>query len=129
MFNTLFLILKAQLTDQKKAKIIVEGVEIYFSIQEDHQIWNLSSKIYVPTPEMTEDLKELVHGISDMKTKKNQSLKFIEKSGVVVFSMKAPLAMNIVDFKQLIKVYMESYDLWKSVMDDLVESEGLVLTN
>ncbi len=128
MFYTPFLLLQSQLLDQRKAKIIIEGVEVFFQALPEHDKWVLKAKIFIPLESLTQALEEELTSLDEVQTGKGVLIKTIPDEGVVTISYIAKASSSFLQFKALIHDFMSSYDLWKSVTDDMIKNEGLLLT-
>jgi hypothetical protein len=128
MYYTPFLILQSQLLDQKKAKLIVEGIEIYFQVHLEEDKWILKAKLYVPLESLTSYLEETLSSLDYVNLGKGAAMKAYPEEGFVVLTHISESSKSFLHFRGLIKDFMSNYDLWKSVIDDMVKSEGLLLT-
>lgn len=128
MYYTPFLILQSQLTDQKKAKLIIEGVEVFFQVIPDLNKWILKAKLFIPLESLTDELEETLSTLDFVNLGKKVTMKAYPKEGFVILTYIGEASENFLHFRGLVKDFMSNYDLWKSVIDDMVKNEGLLLT-
>lgn len=128
MYHTPFLILQSQLSDQKKAKLIVEGIEVFFQALDDEGVWVIKAKLYIPPESLSDSLKETLSSLDHIKASQGVRLKAYPEEGFVILTHITKASESFMHFKGLMKDFMSNYDLWKSVVDDMVRSEGILLT-
>jgi len=123
-----YMLLKHQLIDQCKAKLIIEGVEVYFEAHPTKGTWLIKANIDYPLEELTPTLQDNLQSLNYVKIQSHGGfLKAYPKEGFVVVFQEIKIASDFILFKAAMKEFMSIYDLWKSVVDDIVRSDGLLL--
>lgn len=127
MYHIPYMILTSQISDYDRAKLIIEGVEVYFERQNLQGLWLIKARIYYPLDCLTDDLKETLESLDHINVHGGGALKAYPEKGFVVFSKEYLAPLNESMFKSNIVEFMSKYDFWKSVVDDMIKSEGLLL--
>ena len=128
MYYIPYMILKNQLMDEKKAKLIIEGVEVFFEANPEKKSCTVKAKIYYPLESLTSSLKENLHSLDYVKLQgKGGYLKAYPEDGFVILCQDIKVISSFTLFKLAMKHYMSTYDLWRSVVDDMIKSDGLLL--
>ena len=113
---------------KKKAKLIIEGVEVFFESNPEGNSCLVKSKIYYPLECLTSSLKENLSTLNYVKLQgKGAYLKAYPEEGFVLLCQDIKSVTSFTLFKLAMKHYMSTYDLWKSVVDDMIKSDGLLL--
>ena len=127
MYYLPYMLLRHQLIDHHKAKLIIEGVEVYFEAHPVKEMWTVRAHIDYAPEVMTASLKENLLSLNQLKLHRcGGCLKAYPEEGFVVFSQPMKVATDFLLFKAAMKEFMATYDLWKSVVEDMMKSEGLL---
>ena len=114
--------------DQRKAKLIIEGVEVYFQEHPTRGSWIIKANIDYPLEELTPTLMDNLQSLDCVKIQLHGgSLKAYPEEGFVLVSQEIKISSDFLLFKAAMKEFMSIYDLWKSVIDDMIRSDGLLL--
>lgn len=122
------MILKNQLMDEKKSKLIIEGIEVFFEANPEKKTCIVKAKIYFPLESLTSSLRENLFSLDYVKLQgKGGYLKAYPDEGFVILCQDIKAISNFSLFKLAMKHYMSTYDFWRSVVDDMITSDGLLL--
>ncbi len=114
--------------DQRRAKLIIEGVEIYFETHPTKESWVIKANIDYPPEVLTATLKDTLQTLHYVKIQLHGgSLKAYPEEGFIVVSQEMKVASDFLLFKAAMKEFMSIYDLWKCVVDDMIRSDGLLI--
>lgn len=120
------MILKNQLKDECKAKLIIEGIEVYFETIPDKGKWTIKAKIEYTPEDVTPSLNEIIQSLDFVKIENGSLISFPEE-GFIVLSLEMGDLFSFSLFKEAIKSYMNIYDFWKSILEDMIKSKNLSL--
>lgn len=128
MYYIPYMILRNQLMDEKKAKLIIEGIEVFYESNPEKNSCTVKAKIYFPLESLTSSLKENLMTLDYVKLQgKGAYLRAYPEEGFVIFCQDIKVISSFTLFKLAMKHYMSTYDLWRSVVEDMVKSDGLLL--
>lgn len=114
--------------DQRRAKLIIEGVEVYFEAHPTREFWVVKANIDYPLEALTTTLKDNLQTLDYVKIQLHGgSLKAYPEEGFIVMSQEMKASSDFLLFKAAMKEFMSIYDLWKSVVDDMIRSDGLLI--
>lgn len=126
MYYIPYTILKNQLLDKSKAKLIIEGVEVFFETISGKNLCRVSAKIYCNVDFLTSSLKENLSSLEYLRLhNKGIALKVCLDEGCVVITQELKVLSGFMLFKASIQTFMSTYDFWKSVVEDMVKSDSL----
>lgn len=126
MYYIPYTILKNQLLDKSKAKLIIEGVEVFFEALSDKNLCKVSAKIYCDVDSLTSSLKENLSSLQYLRLhNKGISLKVCLEEGCVILSQDLKVLSGFMLFKASVETFMSTYDFWKSIVEDMVKSDSL----
>lgn len=127
MYYIPYMILKNQLMDVSKAKLIIEGVEVFFEKAEQANAWKITAHIHFECDNMTKGLIETIEALDFVTIKQCKAhLKAFPSDGVVALVKETRSLQSFSQFKETMRVFMELFDFWKSVVDDVVKSRNLL---
>jgi hypothetical protein len=123
-----YMILKNQLQDLCKAKLIIEGVEVFFEKVPHKNSWIIKADIHFTCEEMGPGFIEAIESLDFVTIQRCKAhLKAKPKAGYVSLIKESSSIRSFAEFKESMKVFMELFDFWKSVVDDLVKSRGILV--
>ena len=129
MYYIPYMLLKNQLLDHSKAKLIVEGIEVYFEVDQETQKWTIKANIPFYVEEMSGAFIETIESLYYVKIHKARAfLKVFLEEGVVAFSSEVSEITSFICFKESMKVFMELFDFWRSVVEDIVKNEEIYIS-
>lgn len=127
MYYIPYLVVKSQLVDRSRAKLIVEGVEVFIQTSSENKVWTFEAKIGCQYEQLTDFLKDNLMGLNDIKSQFSKALlRAYPEDGFVLISQKFPEVHGYLEFKNTMELFMTSFDFWKSVVDDVVNHENLL---
>lgn len=118
------MILKNQLKDQSKAKLIIEGVEVYFEALPDSGKWVIRAKIEYNLEAHSLSLNESIESLDYVKIDSGYLKAYLEE-GFVLFHQETQDPFSFSLFKDAIEHFMSIYDFWKSVVEDMIKNEDV----
>ena len=121
-----YMILKNQLMGQSKAKLIIEGVEVYFEKLPGENRWLIKARMYYSPEVQTRSLQDNLQTLDHVKISRGH-LKAYPEEGFVVLYQETEALSGFILFKSTMKDFMSSYDFWRSVVDDMIKSDGVLL--
>lgn len=122
------MILKNQLQDLSKAKLIIEGVEVFFEKTSNKNSWIIKADIQFTCEDMGPGFIEAIESLEFVTIQKCKAhLKAYPEAGRVCLIKESDSIGSFVEFKESMNVFMELFDFWKSVVDDLVKSRGILV--
>lgn len=121
MYYIPYMILKNQLMDHSKAKLIIEGVEVYFELLPGNNCWVLKARIYYPSEVDSPSLQDTLHSLNYVKIQ-GGNLKVYPEEGFVVLSQETKDLLSFLLFKSTMEDFMHIYDFWKGIVDDMINS-------
>jgi hypothetical protein len=119
-----YLILKNQLKDHCKAKLIIEGVEVYFEKGASQDQWLIRANIEYAYEGKNSSLQEIIRSLDKLAIE-NGYLRTYPEEGVVILVQEIEPLNHFTSFKEAIEKYMVIYDFWKSIVEDMMKSKGL----
>jgi hypothetical protein len=123
-----YLILTNQLADVSKAKLIIEGIEVFFEKTSQKNTWIIKADIHFACDEMGPGFIDALESLDFVNIQRCKAyLKAFPKEGCVCLIKESSSLGSFIEFKEAMKVFMELYDFWKSVVDDLVKSRGVLV--
>jgi hypothetical protein len=117
-----YMILKNQLIDKRKAKLIIEGVEVYVEMGPQKNAWVIKARIYYPPEIQTPSLQEHLNSLNYVNISEGY-LKAYPEEGFVVLSQETREFLSFLLFKSRMQEFMKTYDFWKSIVDDMIKNE------
>lgn len=125
MYYLPYMILKSHLIDQNKAKLIIEGVEVFFEKRPGSKIITVYAHVHFDIDALNEMLNETLNSLTYIKIKNGVGeLKAFPEEGFVSIVSSFSSIDTFIGFKDNMKAFMELFDFWKSVVDDVVKTEG-----
>lgn len=121
-----YMILKNQLIDKRRAKLIIEGVEVYFEMLAHSNYWVLKARIYYPLESNSQVLQDLLLSLNYVNIPQG-NLRVYPEEGYVILSQDTPNLLNFASFRSTMEEFMKIHDFWKSVVDDMIKSESFLL--
>ena len=119
------MILKNQLTDQCKAKLIIEGVEVYFERLPENGKWIIRAKIDYTSEANSPSLSENILSLDYVKIDSGY-LKACPEDNYVILIQEMHDLFSFDFFKDAMQNYMSRYDFWKSVVEDMIKNEDVL---
>ena len=128
MYYIPYMILTNQLANLSKAKIIIEGIEVFFEKTSQKNTWIIRADIHFACDEMGPGFIDALESLDFVNIQRCKAhLKASPKEGSVSLFKESSSLGSFVEFKDAMNVFMELYDFWKSVVDDLVKSRGVLV--
>lgn len=123
MYYIPYMILKNQLKDQSKAKLIIEGVEVYFETIPQNGKWIIRAKIEYTSEIKAESLKETLETLDHVRLEEGYLRVYLEE-GFVLFHKETHDLFSFDLFKDTMNRFMSTYDFWKSIVEDMIKSQN-----
>jgi len=121
------MVLKHQLKEQGKSKLIIEGVEVYF------EKCALSGGVLIKgsIPFCAKDLTLSVHETlknldAQALHKASAKIEIYAKEGYALFVQKTIELDSFVSFENTIKAFMKIFHFWSSIVEDVLNSQKLL---
>lgn len=128
MYYIPYMILQNQLADLSRAKLIIEGVEVFFERSSNANTFVVKADIHFTCEQMDSCLIEALESLDFVNIQKCKAYLKANPSHHVVSLIKETSSLgSFLEFKDSMRVFMELYDFWKSVVDDLVKSRGVLV--
>ena len=126
MYQIPYMILKSQLADQTKAKLIIEGIEVYFEKNRQNNKWTIKASIPFFSDATSNSVLQTLQDLDCAGLKKVQAkLEVYLEQGVAVFVQNVGFIDSYMTFKETVEAFMKLYDFWKSIVEDVIKSESL----
>lgn len=126
MYHIPYMILNHQLVDQSKAKLIIEGVEVYFIKDRCKSDWTIKASIPLFSEALSCMTTQVLEDLDSISLKKaSAKIELYLEEGCALFSQDVSPISSYDGFKQTIESFMQLYDFWRSIVEDIVKSETL----
>ena len=124
MYYLPYMILKNQLLDKRRAKLIIEGVEVYFEMLAEGSHWTLKARIHYEAESSA--LQDLLQSLNYVRLPQG-NLKVYPEESCVVLTQETPNLLHFLLFKSTMEQFMKTHDFWKGIVDDMIKSEASIL--
>ncbi len=113
-----------QMSEQKKAKIVLQGSMIFIETAQSEQTWNLSTKIYHSEGFLPALIRDCLSTNGYFKWQDRSSyLQYDAKAKGVYLKHEVQALKKYIPFKYLMKDFIEVADQWKEIFEEFAEKD------
>ena len=117
MYYNSFLVFLSQLSYQKEARVIINGIEIFIRAKPETNSWVMSTKIFNGCGTLPNEIKENLTSIRQLKLQSHEVyLKADEKAGSVHLNQEVKNLTSYISYKRVLEAYIDLLAIWRSVL-------------
>ncbi len=117
MYYNSFLVFLSQLSYQKEAHVIINGIEIFICAKPESKSWIVSSKIFNGYGVLPREIQESLTSIHQLKLQSHEVyLKADKEAGSVYLNQEVKSLTSYISYKRIIEDYIDLLTIWRGVL-------------